>query len=73
MDLLPFLCCPLSRQPLRQASAEEIARLAAQPPAETWLVAENGSCAYPVREGIPQLVPEEAVRLAGGSEPDQTR
>jgi uncharacterized protein YbaR (Trm112 family) len=50
-DLLEMLRCPLTLSRLRLEGDE--------------LVAENGGLRYPVREGIPQMLPEEA-RLPDG-------
>ncbi|MBS0661079.1 MAG: hypothetical protein JSR82_22905 [Verrucomicrobia bacterium] len=61
--LLPILCCPVTRQALRRATPAEVARLVDRPAAEGWLITEDGRRAYPVRERIPQLVPEEGVEL----------
>jgi uncharacterized protein YbaR (Trm112 family) len=45
-DLLEILRCPLTRSPLRQDG--------------DWLIAEVGGLSYPVREGIPVMLIEEA-------------
>ena len=50
-DLLSILRCPLTRSPLRQEG--------------DFLVAEVGGLAYPVRDGIPVMLVEEA-RLPQG-------
>jgi uncharacterized protein YbaR (Trm112 family) len=49
-DLLPLLACPLTRTPLRydEAAGE--------------LVSDAAGLAYPVRDGIPVLLVEEARR-----------
>jgi uncharacterized protein len=44
--LLSMLCCPLTRSPLKQVGDE--------------LVAEKGGLRYPIREGIPVLLIDEA-------------
>ena len=50
--LLERLVCPVTRQPLRyDAAAQE-------------LVSDAAGLAYPVRDGIPVMLPEEARRLA---------
>ena len=49
--LLKLLRCPLTRSSLRKDG--------------DWLVAEEGGLAYPIRDGIPVLLPEEA-RLPDG-------
>jgi uncharacterized protein YbaR (Trm112 family) len=49
-DLLEILCCPITKQPLRQSDANT-------------LVTADGKTAYPIRGGIPVLLAEEAVQL----------
>lgn len=49
--LLNLLRCPLTRSPLRKEG--------------DWLIAEKGGLAYPIRDGIPVLLTEEA-RLPEG-------
>lgn len=50
-DLLAILVCPLTRMPLRwDAERNE-------------LVSEAGGLAYPVRDGVPLMVPEDARQL----------
>ena len=46
--LLKVLVCPISRGPLRWDSAAQE------------LISDEGGVAYPVREGIPVMVAEEA-------------
>lgn len=48
-DLLAILVCPLTRTPLRQDGEE--------------LVSDEAGLAYPIREGVPVLLVEEAHRL----------
>lgn len=50
-ELLSILRCPLTRSPLRQEG--------------DWLIAEVGGLRYPVRDGIPVMLVEEAVLPAG--------
>ena len=51
--LLEVLVCPVSREPLRwDAEASE-------------LVSEAAGLAYPVRDGVPVMLPEEARVLTG--------
>jgi hypothetical protein len=50
-DLLSILRCPLTRSPLRQEG--------------DFLIAEVGGLRYPVREGIPVMLIEEAQLPAG--------
>lgn len=58
-ELLALLVCPLTHQPLHIASAEGLARLRL----EAALVRADGRIAYPIRDGIPVLLPEEAIPL----------
>jgi uncharacterized protein YbaR (Trm112 family) len=60
-DLLAILRCPLTLQPLRIAPPELLARMAGG--LEAALIREDGTMAYPVRGGIPVLLPEEAIPL----------
>jgi uncharacterized protein YbaR (Trm112 family) len=57
--LLDLICCPETHQPLRPATAEELARLGES----AALVREDGRAAYPIRDGIPLLVLEEKLAL----------
>ena len=50
-ELLDLLRCPLTRSRLRQEG--------------DWLLAEVGGLAYPVREGLPVMLVEEAKLPAG--------
>ena len=50
-ELLEILRCPLTRSRLRQEG--------------DWLVAEVGGLSYPVREGLPVMLVEEAKLPAG--------
>jgi|JRYL01.1.fsa_nt_gb uncharacterized protein YbaR (Trm112 family) len=79
-EFLAMLVCPQSRQPLRVATAAELAAVqqaiaagrarnrAGQPVAEAidgGLVVADGSALYPVRQGIPILLSGEAIPLQG--------
>jgi len=50
-DLLEILRCPVTRSRLRQDG--------------DWLIAEVGGLSYPVRDGIPVMLAEEAKLPAG--------
>jgi hypothetical protein len=52
-ELLALLCCPATRTPLRFD------------PERQELVSEAARLAYPVRDGVPVLLIEEARRLDG--------
>ena len=56
-DLLSILRCPLTRSPLRQEG--------------DFLIAEVGNLAYPVRDGIPVMLVEEARLPAGVASLDE--
>lgn len=60
-EVLALLRCPETRQPLRVATAAELATMNPAPAAA--LIREDGRVAYPVREGIPVLIVEEAIAL----------
>ncbi|MFG6282669.1 Trm112 family protein [Sphingomonas sp. S6] len=49
--LLERLVCPVTRQPLRYDEAAQE------------LVSEAAGLAYPIRDGVPVMLPEEARRL----------
>jgi uncharacterized protein YbaR (Trm112 family) len=77
-DLLSILACPATHQPLREATAAELAALNARvakggvasvggkPVAqalEAALVRQDGKLLYPVLHGIPVLLVDEGVAL----------
>lgn len=64
-EVLALLVCPETRQGLHLASAEELAMWRSDTHFEGALVTEDGSRAYPVREGFPILVAAEALTREG--------
>ncbi len=86
-DFLRLLVCPNSRQPLREATAAELATVnraiaaggvlnrggtAVTAALVGGLVPRDGSVVYPIQDGIPILLSAEAVPLAGASAKAQT-
>ncbi|MEX2580882.1 MAG: Trm112 family protein [Verrucomicrobiales bacterium] len=68
-EVLALLRCPETRQPLREATAEELARFATDLPEGAFIV-EDGSRLYPVRDGFPVLIAAESVRGTTGGQQD---
>ena len=77
-ELLEVLVCPESKQPLREADAALLTRVNAavakgalrnragevvRDSMEGGLVREDGKFVYPVREGIPIMLIDEAIAL----------
>ena len=59
----PFIC-PQTRQPLREATGEELAALRKVPghaKLEAAWICPDSAMAYPVQNGIPQLIPSAAI------------
>ncbi len=58
-EILAILRCPITRSVLRQEG--------------DWLIAETGGLSYPVRDGIPVMLPEEARLPSGVKSLDEIR
>lgn len=58
-DVLELLRCPVTRSTLRQEG--------------DWLIADAGGLRYPVRDGIPVMLPEEAQLPPGVASLDDFR
>ena len=78
-ELLQILVCPESKQSLKEADADLVRRLnvalaagsirnrageVAREPLDGALVREDGEFLYPVREGIPIMLIDEAIALS---------
>ena len=76
-DLLEILACPETHQSLAEADADLLAKVngriesgltnrggaQVEEPLEAGLVREDGQVVYPVRDGIPVLLVDEAIEL----------
>jgi uncharacterized protein YbaR (Trm112 family) len=58
-DLREILCCPITKQPLQEASAKELQKLNL----ESALITADKKNAYPIRNNIPVLLTEEVIPL----------
>ena len=67
----PFIC-PQTRQLLREATNEELEALRKMPEHTSleaaWIRADS-AMAYPVQNGIPQLIPSSAIPLSPTTSP----
>jgi len=59
-DLLEILCCPITKQPLREANAEELEKLKL----EAALITADEKYAYPIKNKIPVLLVEERLEIS---------
>ena len=62
--MLGLVRCPLSGQPLRLASVEETQSFPALKAGQVAVIRQDGRVIYPVENGIPLLIPEEAISLS---------
>ena len=60
-EILALLVCPVTQKPLRLAAESESLEWTAAEPFEAVLVTDDGSHAYPIRDGFPVLVASEAL------------
>lgn len=60
-EILALLVCPVSRQPLHLATADEAATWIATEAFDGVLVTADAAHAYPIREGFPILIASEAL------------
>lgn len=63
--LTDLLRCSVTGLRLRIADPREVAAIAAKAPADSegFLIREDGLAAYPVKNGIPSLLPESLIHL----------
>lgn len=81
-ELLDILVCPETKQPLRPADEAALSAVNASvaagtlrnrggdpvgQPVQEGLLREDGRVLYPVRDGIPIMLLDEAIEVGGGS------
>lgn len=59
---LDLLCCPVTGQPLRAATPEELQK--SPTPLTEGLIRQDGLVIYPVQNGIPLLLPTSGLKIA---------
>jgi uncharacterized protein len=64
-DMLRILCCPVTHQALHIADPAALSDASAKVsrPITEGLIREDGRMLYPIRNGIPLLMPEEGISL----------
>jgi uncharacterized protein YbaR (Trm112 family) len=66
-ELLEILCCPATKQVLHEADNAELekvnSKLAAEEKLEAALLSADKKRAYPIRQGIPVLLTENAISI----------
>ena len=71
-ELLAVLRCPESHQPLALAPAELLDSInrsrAEAPPLEGGLLREDGTILYPIVDGFPILLVDQAVKVGDGKD-----
>jgi uncharacterized protein YbaR (Trm112 family) len=60
-EVLAMLVCPETRQPLHLATEEELQKWTHETSFEGALICEDGSRAYPVRNGFPVIIAAEVL------------
>ena len=69
--LTELLRCPLTGQRLQIADPKEVAPIAGKvtEDIEGFLIREDGQAAYPVKNGIPSLLPESLIPIEASANP----